>query len=95
MHSLPLHRTWDKIRAQTMVRRDDLRVCWLEELKLRTNGGPQGGLVPYVATVKTTSGATAAGLSTGLDQLPMAIQDQDPYRSTRPTRKAVSASARR
>jgi len=36
----------------------------------------------------------AARLSTGLDQPWMSIQDQDPYRSTRPTRKAVSASTR-
>jgi hypothetical protein len=50
-----------------MVRRDDLRVCWPGELKLRTNGGPQGGLVPYVTTVKTKSGATAARLSTDLE----------------------------
>ena len=40
-----------------MVRRDDLRVCWPGELKLRTNGSPQGGLVPYVTTVKTKPGA--------------------------------------
>ena len=26
---------------------------------MRTRRGPQGGLVPYVRTVKTTSGATA------------------------------------
>jgi hypothetical protein len=41
-----------------MVRRDDLRACWPGELKLRTDGSPQGGLVPYVTTVKTKSGAS-------------------------------------
>jgi len=33
---------------------------------LRTSGVPQGGLVPYVTTVKTKSGATPARLSTDL-----------------------------
>ena len=42
-----------------MARRGDLLVCWSGELKLRTNGGPQSGLGPYVRTVKTKSGATA------------------------------------
>jgi hypothetical protein len=32
--------TRDKIRAYPMARRGDLLVCWPEELKLRTNGGP-------------------------------------------------------
>ena len=42
-----------------MTRRGDLLVCWPGELKLRTNGGPQSGLGPYVRTVKTKSGVTA------------------------------------
>ena len=42
-----------------MARHGDLLVCWPEELRLRTNGGPQSGLGPYVRTVKTKSGVTA------------------------------------
>jgi hypothetical protein len=42
-----------------MTRRGDLRVFCSGELNLRTNGGLESGLVPYVRTVKTKSGATA------------------------------------
>jgi hypothetical protein len=56
-HGPHVQPAWGQAEGMAII--SDQRLSGALELNLRGGRGPWGGLVPYMRTVKTTSGATA------------------------------------